>query len=72
MEAIVIAVLALIALGMLSIRFGYDSRSGPRSKEEELAAYGMSWGALRLRHRPADAPDAAPVSPLGECLAEAA
>jgi hypothetical protein len=71
-EAIVIAVLALIALGMLSIRFGYDSRSGPRSKEEELAAYGMSWEDLGPGHLPATEPQAAPLPTLGEVLPRAA
>ena len=45
MEAIAI-VLALVALGMLSMRFGYDSRGGARSKEEELASLGMTWGKV--------------------------
>ena len=63
---------ALIALGMLSIRFGYDSRSGPRSKEEELAAYGMSWEDLRPRHLPTSEPQAALLPTLREDLPRAA
>ena len=71
-EAVALVVLALVALGMLSMRFGHDSRGGPRSKEEQLAAYGMSWEDLRPRHLPATEPQAAPLPPLGEVLPRAA
>jgi hypothetical protein len=39
---------ALIALCVLALRFGYDSRSNFQSKEEELASFGMSWDAPAL------------------------
>jgi hypothetical protein len=44
-EAIVI-VFVLIALGVLSMRFGHDSRDGLRGREEELASLGMTWGKV--------------------------
>ena len=48
MEAIAI-VFAFIALGVLSIRFGHDSRDGLRGREEELASSGMTWGEVAQR-----------------------
>ena len=45
MEAIV-AVAALVALGVLALRFGVDSRDGFRGKDQELASYGVSWSDL--------------------------
>ena len=44
MELLVI-VFALCVLGLLATRFGYDSRDGLRSREEEAAAAGMFWDA---------------------------
>ncbi len=35
-----------VAFGLLAIRHGYDSRDGVRSKEEELASYGITWSEL--------------------------
>lgn len=43
---LLIAFLALVALGLLAARFGYDSRDGYRSHEHELASYGMTWDEL--------------------------
>ena len=48
MEAIAI-VFAFIALGVLSIRFGHDSRDGLRGREEDLASFGMTWGDVAQR-----------------------
>jgi hypothetical protein len=45
MEAIGFVV-ALAILGLLAARFGRDSRQGLRSKEHELAAYGVTWADL--------------------------
>jgi hypothetical protein len=42
MELLVIVV-ALCVLGLLAAHFGYDSRDGLRSREEEAAAAGMTW-----------------------------
>lgn len=36
----------LLVLWVLAIRYGYDSRDGIRSKEQELAAHGVSWRDL--------------------------
>ena len=36
----------LLVLWVLAIRYGYDSRDGICSKEQELAAYGVSWRDL--------------------------
>ena len=42
-----ILVIALLAtLWVLALRYGYDSRDGARSKDQELASYGMSWRDL--------------------------
>jgi hypothetical protein len=48
MELLVI-VLALCVLGLLASRYGYDSRDGLRSHEEEAAVTGMTWEARPLR-----------------------
>jgi|SRR5918912_4589000 hypothetical protein len=40
---LVFFVAALCLLGILALRFGYDSRFVPYSKEHELAGYGMRW-----------------------------
>ncbi|MBA2446444.1 MAG: hypothetical protein H0V51_00270 [Chloroflexi bacterium] len=39
----------LLALWILAVRYGYDSRDGVRSKEQDLAAYGVSWRDLTAR-----------------------
>ena len=45
---IVVALLvALVALFGLALRHAPDSRDGPRSKEQDLAAYGVTWADLR-------------------------
>ena len=65
MEAIGFVV-AIVALGALAMRFGRDSREGFRSKEHELAAYGVTW--CDLTHEPSS-PSAVPVvgdEPTGE------
>jgi hypothetical protein len=49
MEAIGFVV-AIVALGVLAMRFGRDSREGFRSKEQELAASGVTW--CELTHEP--------------------
>jgi hypothetical protein len=37
-------VLTLAAtVGLLALRYGYDSRDGLHSQEEQFAAHGMSW-----------------------------
>ena len=43
---VILAILGLIVLGFLAIRYGYDSRDGIRSKEEQLAASGVTWDDL--------------------------
>jgi hypothetical protein len=40
---IVIFVVALVVLGYLAQRFGYDSRELAQSKELELARHGVNW-----------------------------
>lgn len=63
MEAIMALVL-LIALGGASLRWRYDSRESIHSKEQELAAYGVSWRDLR------NPPDATEASPNGNARCE--
>lgn len=41
--ALIIILVPFIALAVLSLLWGYDSRETSRSKEEELASYGMTW-----------------------------
>ena len=36
----------LLALWILAVRYGYDSRDGMRSKEQEPASYGVHWRDL--------------------------
>lgn len=45
-EAIVVLSL-LLALDLVAARWGRDSRAGPRTKEQDLAGYGVSWRDLR-------------------------
>jgi hypothetical protein len=40
---LVLALGALCALGLLAARWGVDSRETLHSKEQELAALGLSW-----------------------------
>lgn len=54
MEAIMALVL-LVALGSASLRWGYDSRDGLRSKEQELAVYGVTWKDLHDPREPGGA-----------------
>ena len=42
MVTILLLILALVALGVLAIRYGADSRDGAWSKEQELASYGFA------------------------------
>lgn len=42
---ILIIFIGLCALAFLSVRYGYDSRATPYSKEEEFARGGMIWDA---------------------------
>jgi hypothetical protein len=41
-----IALLVFVGLYLLAVRFGYDSREGSYSKEQELASYGVTWDEL--------------------------
>jgi hypothetical protein len=41
--ALMIILLPVIALAVLSLLWGNDSRETMRSKEQELASYGMRW-----------------------------
>jgi hypothetical protein len=47
MELLIIIV-ALVLLGLLAARYGYDSRTRLRSGEEDAAARGMTWDTLDL------------------------
>ena len=38
--------LLLLALAVLAVRYGYDSRAGLRSAEHRLASYGYAWADL--------------------------
>ena len=42
----VLIIVALCLLGLLSNRYGYDSRVRSQSPEERAAANGMRWDAL--------------------------
>jgi hypothetical protein len=46
MDAIVVLGL-LIALAVAAPRWGCDSRDAARSKEQDLASFGMSWIEIR-------------------------
>ena len=41
--ALIVILLLVIALAVLSVLCGYDSRETIPSKEQELASYGMRW-----------------------------
>ena len=44
-------VLALfVALAILAVRYGADSRDGIRSREHDLALRGMTWNELAFQH----------------------
>lgn len=45
-------IVGLCLIGILAMRFGYDSRSAPYSKEHEMAGYGVRW-EVHPRHRSA-------------------
>jgi hypothetical protein len=40
---VIIVLLSLFALAVLAPLFGFDSREGAPSREEEQAAHGMTW-----------------------------
>jgi hypothetical protein len=40
---LLVTLVALVIFVVLALRFGYDSRPRPQSKEEELACLGMEW-----------------------------
>lgn len=48
MEFLLILTL-FVAFGLLATRYGYDSRDGARSREQELASYGVVWPELTFR-----------------------
>jgi hypothetical protein len=48
---LIVAVVILALLGVLTQRFGYDSRDGMRSKEYDLARCGVSWDTPREQAR---------------------
>ncbi len=37
------AIAVILALWILAVRYGYDSRDRAHSKEHELATYGVTW-----------------------------
>jgi hypothetical protein len=62
-------VMAIVAPGVLALRFGQDSRDGFRSKEHELAADGATWRDLTRDRSTTAAPFAVPAAgdePPGE------
>ncbi len=58
MEVLLISAL-FVALPVLSIRYGHDSRDGVSSKERELASYGVTWSELAGQQELAAESDAA-------------
>jgi len=44
MELLVLLIV-LVALAVLALRFGQDTREGVASEEEHLARLGLDWGA---------------------------
>ena len=44
--AVVVVLVALVALWLLMVRFGHDSRDHLASPEESLAARGFTWEDL--------------------------
>ena len=55
MEALFVLALFL-ALAILSLRYGVDSRESPRSKEHDLAVHGVTWNDSASQPRAADTP----------------
>lgn len=55
------AVLGLLFLGITGYFFGVDSTERPRSKEEELAEFGVTWEDLYPKGE--SKPDSAPKRP---------
>lgn len=43
---LLIAVLGLVALAVLAVRYGHDSRDGLMTEERELARRGVTWDDL--------------------------
>ncbi len=43
MTVMIIILTLFVAFGVLALRYGKDSHEGMHSKEEEFAAYGISW-----------------------------
>ena len=41
-----LVVIGLVAVWVLAVRYGHDSRDGARSKEQDLASYGVVWDDL--------------------------
>jgi hypothetical protein len=64
MEALIVVV-ALVALAVAAECWGYDSRDGIRSKEQELATRGITWDDLVPRS-PAETPSGTCASLRGE------
>ena len=60
--ALLATVLALLFLGITGYFFGVDSTERPRSKEEELAKFGVTWEDLYPRTDESK-PDSAPKRP---------
>lgn len=48
MELLAIVLFCLV-VAILAPRFGYDSRERMQSNEEQLACYGLTWGAALPR-----------------------
>jgi hypothetical protein len=42
----IVVIAVIVALWVLAVRYGYDSREYPHSKEQQLAAYGVTWDHL--------------------------
>ena len=42
---LLLAIVAIAALGPLALRFGQDSRGRLRSREDQAARWGMTWDA---------------------------
>ena len=59
MAVIIIALIVLILL-VLAPQYGYDSRESARSKEEEMASYGMSWDEDEIAQPAGNSSDPAP------------
>jgi len=51
METLIGTALLLLALAVLALRYGVDSRTGLRTEEQWLAAYGFVWAARASEHK---------------------